>query len=416
MKLPHGDDPLRRGADEVARVLRDRGFVALFAGGCVRDLVLGVAPKDYDIATDATPSEVQGLFRRTVLVGAAFGVVRVVLRDLGEYEVATFRTDGSYADGRRPVDVVYTKSHAEDVARRDFTINALLLDPVTDEVIDLVDGLADLERGVIRAVGDATQRFAEDKLRMLRAVRFAARFGFAIEAGTSRAIVQHAPDVGQVSVERIVTEVHATWATTRPAHGVALWASLGLWPVVFPWAAAVDVSALLPCFERLPAAATRRGLTGDERPIVGWALILDRAAPADAEDVLRRAKLSRELMRAVLAVLSMRAVLDLAERASAAQRAEAVLSSLSRELATYTECRHGHDSASVAILDATADQLEASPIPMEALLSGADLKLLGLAPGPSFKEILAAVRVEVLERRITSREEALAFVRARMGA
>ncbi len=416
MKLPHGDDPLRRGADEVSRVLRAGGFVAFLAGGCVRDLALGVAPKDYDIATDATPEQVQRLFKRTVLVGAAFGVVRVVLRDLGEFEVATFRTDGSYADGRRPVDVVYTKSHAEDVARRDFTINALLLDPVTDEVIDLVEGLPDLERGLIRAVGEPAQRFAEDKLRMLRAVRFAARFGFAIEPETARAIAQHAGGVGQVSVERIVTEVHATWATARPAHGVALWGELGLWPVVFPWAAQVELGALVSCFERLPAASARRGLAPDERPAVGWALLLDRAGPPDAEEVLRGAKLSRELMRAVLGVLAARPVLDDAGAATLAARARVVTSPLAAALAAYAEARHGPDAPTVQVLDALADDHRDHPLPEGPLVTGADLKALGLPPGPEFKAILAAVEDEVLERRIASRDEALAFVRNRTGA
>lgn len=415
MKLPHGDDALRRGADEVARVLRERGFVALFAGGCVRDIVLGKSPKDYDIATDATPVEVQACFRRTVLVGAAFGVVRVVLRDLGEYEVATFRTDGAYEDGRRPTEVAYTRSPVEDVARRDFTINALLLDPQHDEVIDHVGGLGDLEQGRIRAVGQAEQRFAEDKLRMLRAVRFAARFGFDIEADTAQAIARHAPAVSQVSVERIVNELHATWATARPALGLALWGQLGLWPVVFPWAAGADLAALGACFERLPAAADRHLLSAEERPVVGWALILDRAGTSDAEAVLRAAKLSRELMRAVLAVLGARPVLDAAQLATLAARARVVLSPLAASLRAYAEARHGPASETVRALDALAEDHAARPLPPGPLVTGADLKALGLPPGPAFKDLLAALDDEVLERRICGRDEALAFVRQRAG-
>lgn len=409
MKLTHGTDPLRLGADEVAQTLRARGFAAVFAGGCVRDLVLGLRPKDYDIATDATPEEVQRIFRRTVLVGAAFGVVRVVLSDRREYEVATFRTDGAYADGRRPMDVAYTRSPAEDVARRDFTINALLLDPRDDEVIDLVGGLDDLSAGVIRAVGVPEQRFFEDKLRMLRAVRFAARFGFALEAGTARAIGQHAADVRQVSVERIVHEVEATWATSRPAHGLALWGELGLWPVIFPWAQAVDVAALAPAFARLPAVAERHGLGPTERAQVGWALVLDRAAPPDVEEVLRAAKLSREHIRTIQAVLAARAVLHDAARARLAERARVVTSPLAPVLAAYAEARHGEDADTVRVLHALADDHARAPLPPMPLLTGADLKGLGLAPGPAYKAILAALEDEVLERRIDTREAALAF-------
>ena len=170
-------EALREGADRVAAILREGGHQAYFAGGCVRDALLGQRPKDYDIATDATPERVAALFRRTVLVGAAFGVVKVLL-GRREYEVATFRTEGQYTDGRRPDAVAYATDPEEDVRRRDFTVNALLMDPRDDRVVDYVGGQADLQVGVISAVGDPIERFHEDRLRMLRAVRFAARLGF----------------------------------------------------------------------------------------------------------------------------------------------------------------------------------------------------------------------------------------------
>jgi len=179
---------------------------ALLAGGCVRDLLLGREPSDYDVATDATPVEVAGLFPESVAVGAQFGVI-LVPRDGMKVEVATFRSDVGYSDGRHPDRVVYSKAPREDVQRRDFTINGLLMRHDSGEVLDFVGGREDLQAGVIRAIGDPERRFAEDKLRMMRAVRFAARFGFEIESATFRAIRRHVKDIQQVSMERLRDEL-----------------------------------------------------------------------------------------------------------------------------------------------------------------------------------------------------------------
>src|SRR5262249_5445077 len=160
-------EALIEGAREVAKTLRERGFEAYFAGGCVRDLLLGRPPKDVDLVTDALPGEVSAIFKRTVQVGAAFGVVRVLAGPQHEYEIATYRTETEYSDGRRPDRVAYSKSKEEDVHRRDFTINALLMDPVSGEVLDFVGGREDLGKKLIRAVGDPERRFHEDRLRML---------------------------------------------------------------------------------------------------------------------------------------------------------------------------------------------------------------------------------------------------------
>jgi poly(A) polymerase len=178
----------------VAR-LREQGHVAYFAGGCVRDLLRGVTPKDIDIATDARPEKVQKLFPRTYAVGAHFGVI-VVLQDGLQFEVATFRSDGAYVDGRRPESVTFATAE-EDAARRDFTINGMFFDPVPEQVIDFVDGRADLESRLVRAIGDPAQRFAEDRLRMLRAVRFATTLGFDIDPATWSALVNRAPAIGR---------------------------------------------------------------------------------------------------------------------------------------------------------------------------------------------------------------------------
>ena len=196
-------------AERIVRTLREHGHQAYLVGGCVRDLLLGREPADYDVATDATPDEVMRIFPETYAVGAQFGVVLVPLRDDANHtvEVATFRSDIGYSDGRHPDQVRFSKSAREDVERRDFTINGLLLDPVKNEVLDYVGGRKDLEAGIIRTIGRPELRFAEDKLRMLRAVRFAARFGYAIEPETFAAIQKLAAGITQVSRERVRDEL-----------------------------------------------------------------------------------------------------------------------------------------------------------------------------------------------------------------
>ncbi len=198
-----------------------RDHQAYLVGGCVRDLLLGIEPADYDVTTDATPDEVMRIFPETYAVGAQFGVVLVPIGEAGRstVEVATFRSDIGYSDGRHPDQVRFSKSAQEDVERRDFTINGLLLDPVKNEVLDFVGGRKDLDAGIIRTIGEPELRFAEDKLRMLRAVRFAARFGYTIEPATFAAIQKLAPGIHQVSCERVrdeltkmLTEGHARQA------------------------------------------------------------------------------------------------------------------------------------------------------------------------------------------------------------
>src|SRR5271168_3141218 len=208
----------RAFAEQICRKLRAAGFQAFLVGGCVRDILLGREPADYDVCTDAAPDQVLRIFPASLTVGAKFGVVIVVEvapPDSSEgdtaasiqVEVATFRSDIGYSDGRHPDSVVLAKSPQEDVKRRDFTINALLMDPETNEVLDFVGGREDLRAGIIRAIGDPEERFREDKLRMVRAVRFAARFGYAIHAATFGAIVKLAPEISQVSAERIRDEL-----------------------------------------------------------------------------------------------------------------------------------------------------------------------------------------------------------------
>src|SRR5882724_5294938 len=197
----------KKHALQVIQSLHQAGFHAFLVGGCVRDLLLGREPADFDVSTDATPDDVMRIFPKTYAVGAQFGVVLVAVSDTETIEVATFRSDIGYSDGRHPDQVRFTKSPQEDVARRDFTINGLLFDPATSQVLDYVGGQKDLGAKVIRSIGKPELRFAEDKLRMLRAVRFAARFGYAIEPGTLAAVQKLAPEIVQVSRERARDEL-----------------------------------------------------------------------------------------------------------------------------------------------------------------------------------------------------------------
>src|SRR5690349_18314453 len=196
---------MEKTAREIAKRLRDHGHAAYFAGGCVRDMVRGLAPKDFDVATDATPDVVQRIFPRTYAVGAHFGVVVVVESGMN-FEVATFRADGAYLDHRHPVDVRFS-SPEEDAKRRDFTINGMFFDPEKNEVIDFVGGRADIEAKVIRAIGKPSERFEEDRLRMLRAVRFATVLGFEIDGPTWKALIANAESINDISAERIRDEL-----------------------------------------------------------------------------------------------------------------------------------------------------------------------------------------------------------------
>src|SRR5712664_445520 len=224
--------PIEKVAREIAARLRKSGHTAYFAGGCVRDMVRGLIPKDYDIATDARPETVQALFPRTYAVGAHFGVI-IVLEDGLQFEVATFRSDDAYIDGRHP-SAVHFSSPEEDAKRRDFTINGMFYDPVAGEVIDLVGGQADIAAKLVRAIGDPAKRFAEDRLRMLRAVRFAAVLDYQIDQATWDALVTNAPSINQISAERIRDELVRTFLSPNRVRGWDLLDASGLMHAILP--------------------------------------------------------------------------------------------------------------------------------------------------------------------------------------
>lgn len=396
---------LEAGARRVAAILRDAGYEAYFAGGCVRDLLLGLSPKDFDIATNALPDQIAELFRRTVFIGAAFGVVQVRMGGHG-YEVATYRRDGNYVDGRRPSVVHYSSSKEEDVERRDFTINALLMDPETHEVIDLVGGQQDIRARRIRAVGHPEDRFREDRLRMLRAVRFATRFDFEIEAETAEAIRAQAEFLREVSAERVLAELEGIFESEHPDRGLRRLDDLGLGPAALPFLPDDEAvrRATYDAVERARLPEQPRS----ERSPLAFALLFGDADPERAEEALRRLKAPRKPMKTVTELLRARPVLQRpdAERPAALARL-AVDGSPERVLA-YARGR-GFDAAADRI-EAYRRDREADPLPPRPVVGGADLASRGLPPGPRFKELLREVDDRVLERRIRDRDEALAWL------
>lgn len=434
---------LKKAAVEIVERLREAGHQALFAGGCVRDMVMGNEPADYDVATSATPEEVMELFRRTVAVGAQFGVV-IVLLGGRQYEVATFRSDEGYVDGRRPQKVTYTDAK-EDALRRDFTINALFYDPLAEEVIDYVDGRRDIEGKIIRTVGDPFERFGEDKLRMVRAVRFAARFDFAIEPCTLDAIKEFSPNVTQVSWERIGEEMEKILTGPNRGYSLQLLADTLLLEQILP-----EIHQMIgvpqpevhhpegDVFEHTKLTLDSLWRDSGEPPssVLAFATLLhDVGKPgtfrvADrirfnghevlgaktADKVCKRLKLSNEKRKQVLDIVGnhMRFI-------PVRQMRESTLKRMLRretfpdELEMHrADCLASHGSLEIYdFLKEKAESLPQEEIKPPPLIRGGDLIELGLNPGPLFGEILAAVEEMQLEGKLTSKEKTLEWVRQR---
>ncbi len=401
----------RAAAVRVARRLQDAGHSAYFAGGCVRDELLGLEPTDYDVATDATPEQIRGLFDRTSEVGAAFGVM-LVRENHQTIEVATFREEGVYSDRRRPDEVKFSTAD-HDAKRRDYTVNALFLDPVAaDEavgastihghVIDLVGGLDDLRDKRIRAVGDPNDRLAEDHLRALRAVRLAARLGFEIEENTARAIREHASELVGVSRERIGEEVRRMMAHESRARAVLMMQSLGLDAPVLGEAAGdlppATLSALAP--EASPCAAMgawaidRAGVDGAAATVGAWR---ERLMLSNDEN--------RSLRDALACLTSLRqdwGAMPVAKRkrllaAPGCDDARALLRATEPAICDAID----QDAAALS-----GDGVGIAPAP---LLTGDELVASGFKPGPGFKKLLDLVYDAQLEGRVRSPEDAMAL-------
>ena len=407
----------REFAEQVVRQLVDAGYTALWAGGCVRDLLVGREPKDYDVATSARPEQVREVFgkRRTLSVGESFGVI-VVLgpKSAGQVEVATFRTDGNYLDGRRPESVVFS-SPEEDAQRRDFTINGMFYDPLTKEVMDFVGGEKDLAAGILRAIGHPQARMEEDKLRMLRAVRFAASFEFELDEATAAAARSMADQISVVSAERIAQELRRMLVDRHRSRAIELCHDVGLLLRIIPELAVVTSDR--ECWDRL-----RRGLASLDAPdfALTFAFVLDSvigeghqsgaADPGLAAIVGRRLKLSNQEIDAAVWLLKHRRALDKAAdlplsrlKRILANKLAADLIALIRARATAAGIEAGDADFCEQYLESTdQDVLDPSP-----LISGDDLIKAGFRPGPKFKEVLDRIRDAQLDLEISSADEAM---------
>jgi len=405
----------RQFAIDVVQRLRASGHQSLWAGGCVRDQLMGQLPKDYDVATDAVPDRVREVFgkRRTLPIGASFGVITVLgPRGAGQIDVATFRRDAAYSDGRHPDAVLFSDAE-HDAQRRDFTINGLFFDPLAERVIDYIDGQGDLQRGVIRAIGDPLARIAEDKLRMLRAVRFAARFDFAIEERTLAAIEQQARELVIVSAERIAAELRLMLTHPNRARAVELLAETDLLEVILPEATSI--------FENRESWARSLAiLSGLHAPTFAMALaaLLREMHIAD-EDlhlprlVFERWKLSTDELAGVEKCLHEEPVIRTA-RAQPWPKLQRILTGPRiEELLGYCEAVARVIDGSTAELEFCREKLAlpADTLNPPLLITGDDLKKLGIAPGPAYRDLLDAVRDAQLDSKITTRDAALRMAR-----
>ncbi len=413
---------------EVCRQLKGRGYQALLAGGCVRDLLMNRAPSDFDIATNAEPNVVVEMFPRALTVGREFGVTILPFQDF-QIEVATFRLDLGYKDGRRPEGVVFSTAE-EDALRRDFTVNALFFDPETEEIIDYVGGRADLAEKVIRAVGDADKRFEEDKLRLMRAVRFAAQLDFSIEPTTLRAVSKWAPSIGTVSRERIRDELLKLLHSPSRLRGIELLISTGLLGAAFP----DSTPFILDGAKAQKAWHTRFEILGREYVESELLLALflkpvfDRTGEKDfRQQHLKALKLDNRTINFVTFLLAHLADflqperIRLAELALLLARNEGcLLEKLSEiEFQTQSLCDDAKDEEKIlirsqmrkAVLQSALALLDKDRKPPRPFISGDDLKAAGVPLGPRFREILHESYCLQIEGQLLSREGALNWLK-----
>jgi poly(A) polymerase len=442
---------LKDFSTSIVKTLRQRGFQAYLVGGCVRDLLLGREPKDYDVATNATPKQVMEIFPETYAVGAQFGVVLVPAPDQvapdsenpsksRAVEVATFRSDIGYSDGRHPDEVRFSQDPREDVSRRDFTINGMLLDPVSGEVLDFVEGRKDLEAGVTRTIGNPAHRFAEDKLRMLRAVRFAARFDYAIEPDTFAAIQQMAREIDVVSRERVRDELTRMLTEGHGRRAFRLLDESGLLVHVLP-----EISSMKGVEQ--PAEFHPEGdvfvhtlLLLDNLPhpcplTLGWGALLHdvgkpptfRVAPDRirfdghvdvgvkmAEEICRRLRFSNDETELILALVDNHMRFGDATRMKESTLKKFLrMPAFDEHMALHrADCLASHRHLSTyEFIQQKRAEIPPEKMRPSPLVTGDDLIAEGHVPGPRFREILTAVEDAQLEGRLPSRDAALEFVR-----
>ncbi len=426
-----------QAATEILRQLRASGFQAYFVGGCVRDLVMGITPKDYDIVTSAHPEQVSSIFGEAIAVGAKFGVM-LVPRPAGNVEVATFRSDGIYADGRHPQQVTYSASAQEDVTRRDFTINGLLYDPESARVLDYVEGQQDIRAGILRTIGEPRQRFGEDYLRMMRAVRFAARFNFALHPATFHALRELAQNITQVSHERVRDELLKILTEGGAHRGLELLDQTGLLQWVLPEVKAMQGVAQPPQFHpegdvwvhtllmlqlmQHPSESLALGVLLHDVGKPPTFTLRDRirfdghveVGAKMAGAICRRLHLPLRVADQVVRLVEQHMRFkDFPRMRLSTQLRFIRQEGFTEHLELHRlDCLASHGDLSNYHL--ACNLLAEVPAPQRApqrLLNGNDLINLGYTPGAQFKLMLQAVEDAQLEGRLVSREQALSFVR-----
>ena len=420
--------------------LRAKGFEALYAGGCVRDTLLGIEPHDYDVATSARPEQVEALFPRTVPVGAQFGVI-LVLEQGQEIQVATFRGDGAYRDGRHPESVTYTDAEG-DARRRDFTVNGLFYDPVKSEVLDFVGGRNDLKVGILRAIGTPSERFSEDKLRILRAVRFATTLGFTIDTETWKALLKWTAEIHTVSAERIREELCKILLSPNRVRGFDLLEESGLLRQILPEMEALKGCDQPPEFhpEGDVFVHTRLMLTmlkpDASLPLVLSVLFHDLGKPAThvvdetgrirfnghegvsseiSMKIMQRLRFSNEVIDAVIPAVRLHmSFKDVPNMRVATLKRMMARPTFEEELELHRiDCLASHGMLdNHATLVARREEFGRAPLIPAPLISGHDLIALGWKPGKRFADVLQSVQTRQLEGTLSSREEALAWIRS----
>jgi tRNA nucleotidyltransferase/poly(A) polymerase len=391
----------RLAAIKVVRSLREHGHEALFAGGCVRDMLLGRPAKDYDVTTSAHPEEVMKLFRRTLKVGAKFGVV-IVLEGDWQMEVATFRTESGYVDGRHPSVVEFTGAR-EDAKRRDFTINGMFYDPIEEKVIDYVGGQKDLRARVLRTIGSASERFGEDYLRMLRAVRFAAQLGFTIETKTWAAVTRHAKEIAKISAERIAVELEAMITSPNRAKGAMMLVESSLAAAVFPGFVGNVADA----------GAERLGLLRKEVSFaLALATLLSEYQTPEAIGQCQRLKLSGDQNKHIKWLLERRGRLLEADMSIAHLKTLAVSPYFSDllELQRAIQIYHGLPTSALAKARRRLNELKGQELQPKPLLDGHELVRLGATPGPQVGHLAREMYFAQLEGRFADAEGAGVWV------
>jgi poly(A) polymerase len=433
-------------ASSICDVLRRSGYQALLVGGCVRDLLLGREPADYDVTTDATPDQIMPLFPESLAVGAQFGVM-LIPRDGLKVEVATFRSDVGYSDGRHPDHVVYSKTPQEDVQRRDFTINGLLMRHDTGEVLDFVGGQDDLKTKVIRAIGEPSRRFTEDKLRMMRAVRFAARFEFEIEAETFRAIRRHVAEIHQVSPERLREELTKMITEGAARRAFELLDETWLLQQVLPEIGAMKGVEQPAQYHPegdvwIHTRLMLEGLPKDASPTLAWGVLLhDVGKPPTfqsaretgdrirfnnhvevgvrmAEAICRRLRFSNEETEQILALVDNHMKFGAVEEMRASTLKRFVrLPHFEEHLALHRlDCLSSHRNLdSYEFVRQFLEKTPPEQVRPARLLGGDDLQNMGFRPGPLFAQILRSLEDAQLEGQVKTKSEAQEFVLAQYG-